>query len=241
MKFTVKRYGDVWKITYLRNLGGCPQSDEEDTQLAFKDGAGEDDAYKLACNLARARARIREYALCNPWEYFVTLTLNSDKQCRYDLAEYIHDLGIWIGNYNKRYGVKLKYLLIPEQHKDGAWHMHGFFHGVAADSLVKNEHGYLDLPYYAKRFGYISLSPIKDKNKCSSYITKYVTKDVGKAIVLSKHVFYHSRGLAEAEVWHEGECWDMPDGTWCNDFVGIEWCNSGEELTKALSRLEIIS
>lgn len=235
MRYTVKRYGDIFKITYMR-FTPKPHENEPDGVLGV--ALDDDDNYKLAGNLARARARIREYALCNPWEYFVTLTLNPDKQNRFDLAEYIHDLGNWIGNYNKRYGVKLKYLLIPEQHKNGAWHMHGFFHDVAADSLVKNEHGYLDLPYYAKRFGYISLSPIRDKNKCSSYVTKYVTKDVGKAIVLSKHVFYHSRGLAEAELCHEGECYDMPDGTWCNDFVGIEWCDNYEALSARIARLE---
>lgn len=36
----------------------------------------------------------------------------------YDIDGYVRDLGVWIGNYNKKYGVKLRYVLIPEQHKD---------------------------------------------------------------------------------------------------------------------------
>ena len=85
-----------------------------------------------------------EYALCNNWEYFVTLTIDKKKQDRYNLQNYIHDLGVWIGNYNKKYNTKLKYLLIPEKHKDGAIHCHGLFSGVSwkVFFINSNKYGY---------------------------------------------------------------------------------------------------
>lgn len=231
MKVTVKRYGTVYKLTYFKSSGNSqggfladPQSEQE----------------KELCNLARARSSIRELALCNPWEYFVTLTLNPDKQDRFSLDGFVRDLGVWIGNYNKKYGVHLKYLLVPEQHKNGAWHMHGLLHDVSPQSVTRNSHGYLDMPYYANRFGFISLDPIRNQNKCSSYITKYVTKDTGKGVAVSKHLFYHSRGLEKAE---EMAVWDvasLPIEAWQNDYVGIEWADNDEALSALVERLEIL-
>ncbi len=154
---------------------------------------------KTANNLSRTKGRVLELSLCNPWEYFVTMTINADKQDRYALPDYIKALGIWIGNYNKKYNTKLSYIIVPEQHKDGAWHCHGLFNGVASDSLIKNNNGYLDMPYYQNRFGYISLDRIREKNKCSTYISKYIVKQYYNnqldGVECGKHMFYASRGL----------------------------------------------
>ena len=76
----------------------------------------------------RARAKIRDYALCNPFSHFVTLTLSPDKIDRYDLKGIVKKLQNWLDNHVRRNG--LKYILIPEQHKDGAFHFHGFFNDV---------------------------------------------------------------------------------------------------------------
>lgn len=230
MNFQVKKYGDTYKIIYDLRKGVNKFPYPFDEEREEHDG-------KQASNICRARSRIRELALCNDWEWFVTLTLNKDKQDRYDIDGFVHDLGIWIGNYNKKYGVKLRYVLIPEQHKDGAWHMHGLFHDVAANSVVRNDHGYWDIPYYSARFGYISLSPIRDKVKTSSYITKYISKDMNSTdIKKHKHLFYSSRGLEGAELVSEGECVELPKGVWCNDFVGIEWVD-GSRVVEYVERL----
>lgn len=235
MKLTVKRYGDCYKLIYFKR--GTINSDERSFNMAscHVENGGE----KEECNLSRAKATIREYALCNKWEYFVTLTLNKDKQDRYDIDGYVKDLGYWIGNYNKKFHTKLRYLLIPEQHKDGAWHMHGLFSGVAADSLCSNANGYLSLPYYAQRFGFISLSPVRDGRRTAAYITKYVSKAISSTdIALQKHMFYHSRGLEKAELLYEINVLEMPIEVWQNDFVGIEWADNDEALSALLARFE---
>ena len=107
--------------------------------------------------------------------------------------------------------------------------------------MVRNSHGYLDMPYYANRFGFISLDPIRDQNKCSSYITKYVTKDTGKGVEVSKHLYYHSRGLEKAEEFTVLDVACMPMEVWQNDYVGIEWADSDEALSALVERLEILS
>lgn len=185
-------------------------------------------------NICRARSRVREYGLCNDWDYFATFTLNEEKQDRFDLAQWVKDFGNWIQNYKRKFRCsEFAYLIIPEQHKNGAWHAHGLLRGLAPASLVKNEHGYLDLPYYAHRFGYISLDPIKDKQKCASYITKYISKDAGataRALQAGQHLYYNSRGLKGKEVIEEWEGDFISD--WENDFVKIRWLSMNEYLLK---------
>lgn len=75
----------------------------------------------------RAAARVRDIALCNEFTHFVTLTLNAAKVDRYDMSAVLKKMRIWLDNRVRRRG--LRYILVPELHKDGAIHFHGFFGG----------------------------------------------------------------------------------------------------------------
>lgn len=175
-------------------------------------------------NIARAKTRVRELALCNDWQYFATLTLCEEKQNRFDLPSFIRNLGVWIGNFNKRYSTHLEYLIIPEQHKNGAWHAHGLFRNVPEAALSKNEHGYLDMPYYRRRFGYISLSPVRNQVATARYITKYITKDLNHtALERGWRSFYHSRGLAERREIARYTVSDTFPSAWESAYCGITW------------------
>lgn len=85
-------------------------------------------------SMRRARAQVRDLALCTPFSYFVTLTLDAKKVDRYDMAAITRKLNQWCDNQVRRHG--LAYVLVPERHKDGAIHFHGFFNGAldAVDS-----------------------------------------------------------------------------------------------------------
>lgn len=181
-------------------------------------------------NLIRAKRHIREYAMCNEWQYFVTLTLADGKICRHSLPAFYRAFGVWVGNYNKRYSTRLNYLIIPEQHKDGAYHAHGLFSGIAPESVSCNEYGYLDLPYYRNRFGFINLAPIRDSVRVANYITKYVTKSVTTSTELEKgrKAYLHSRGLKRPEVIYEGNCKESFVSDWSNEWCGITWGSCSE-------------
>ncbi len=154
---------------------------------------------KLDCNISRTKAKIFELAYCNPWEYFCTLTLDPKKYDRTDLKQYNKDLNYFIKNYNKKYKLDIKRLLIPEQHKDGSWHMHGFLMGLPLKHLKYNSNGYLDWNAYKEKFGYISIDKIKDSEKVASYITKYITKNLGDCVKkVNAKMYYCSLGLKGA-------------------------------------------
>lgn len=86
----------------------------------------------------RARSRLRDYARSNEFTHFVTLTLAPDRvPDRHDLDGMVKIMRTWLDNRVRRYG--LKYILVPEHHKDGAIH----FHGLVNDALPLVDSGTL--------------------------------------------------------------------------------------------------
>lgn len=183
---------------------------------------------KLTNNIVRARSRVLELALCNPWEHFITLTIDKNKYDRYDLSTYYKDLSQFIRDQRKKYQSDIKYLLIPERHKNGAWHMHGFLHGLIPEMLQENAHGYMDWLDYSKKFGYCSIDKIKYKDRASIYITKYVTKDYTKTVTkLNAKMYYSSRGLQRAELIKEGLLnGQLSNPDWIGEYAAIKWFDS---------------
>ena len=217
---TVKQYGDYkLKVTLMsacRSAGLEPMIDKP----KVKKNTVNDE--KLSNNLCRAKSKVNELALCNSWDHFVTFTIDKTKYDRYNLKAYYRDFSEFIHNVNKRRPKenKIKYLLIPEMHEDGAWHMHGLFSGLRDEELYINQNGYFSWSKYDKKFGFMSLDHIKDKDKVSSYVVKYITKDVDKNVKeLGGHLYYHSKGLETAVTLYRGNAdllcpWDYehPEG-----------------------------
>lgn len=243
----IERWGSAWRFVRLRGRPSA-QSRREPKVHKIKHYRDEGDfieekmreeeereTARFDSSLSRAKTRVTELALCNPWSHFVTMTLCKEKQDRFDLKRWVKDLGNWIQNYNKKFGCKLQYLIIPEKHDDGAWHAHGLMNGLAPESLVINEHGYLDLPYYRNRFGYISFSAVKSHERVARYITKYITKDqcqTCRDMGRGARLYYASRGLALREVVWQG--WLASDyrmiGAWHSEWCDIKWISSTEAI-----------
>ena len=91
-------------------------------------------------SMRRAAGRVRDLALCNDFRWFVTLTLDPAKIDRHDMEALTHVLNRWSDNRVRRKG--LRYILVPERHKDGAIHLHGFF----SDALPLVDSGTVSLP-----------------------------------------------------------------------------------------------
>ena len=102
------------------------------------------DADNLLRAKRRARAEVRDLALCNPMRWFVTLTLDKEKIDRYDEKVIVQKMGQWADNHVRRDG--LKYILVPEHHGDGAIHFHGFFN----DALKVIDSGTMTAPGWKK-------------------------------------------------------------------------------------------
>lgn len=166
---------------------------------------------KLDASLSRSRRVVLELALCNDWAYFCTFTIGGS---RYDLKTWDTQFKQYIRDLRKKYGLKIDYVLVPEKHKDGAWHMHGLFSDITPllirfSTLLKNgfdvpvslaEKDYLDWWDYSQKFGYCSFGPIRNKVAVAFYVTKYITKDMqSDAIDVGLHLYYCTQGLNRAE------------------------------------------
>lgn len=174
---------------------------------------------KLASSLARSRRVILEKALCNPWDWFCTFTIAKDKADRSDLAVWWGKFSQWLRDQRKK-GYNIRYLLVPERHKDGSWHGHGLLAGVPESELITfrdmdlqgyrtaegrrlprklRNSGYFNWNAYQEKFGYCSLGKIKDPVAAGFYITKYITKDQDRMVKdVGLHSYYVSRGLQGA-------------------------------------------
>lgn len=170
---------------------------------------------KLQGNIRRAQRQIEGYALCNPMDWFVTLTLNKELQDRSDLESFRKQFMQLCRDCRKKYG-EFEALMVPELHKSGdAWHMHGLIRGLPIEALRlftldeklpkyvrdKLAGGSLvyDWPEYRQKFGWVNVEPILNQDAAARYITKYITKSAedstAKAIESGKHLYYVTRGL----------------------------------------------
>lgn len=94
----------------------APKRDREDRQPLAED---------IERSMRRARSKLRRLALANEFKWFVTLTIDPAKVDSCDGAAVVKKLNAWASNAVQRQG--LKYILVPERHKKGGIHFHGFF------------------------------------------------------------------------------------------------------------------
>lgn len=168
---------------------------------------------KLSSSISRTRKIVLDYALCNEWKYFCTFTLDQKKYNRYDLNTFRKDFSQWIRDQRKKYpSLDFKYLLIPELHSDGAWHMHGLFGDISPllvsfFDLYKSglnvplrlaNGGYFNWCDYENKFGFCSFGVIKCPIRCAFYMSKYITKQlVDGNISVNNRSVYNSQGLTK--------------------------------------------
>ena len=186
-----KRYGD--RHIKITGLSGNPAFRRPRENAGAR---GEVNDEKLQSNLIRTKAKIFELAICNEWEHYITLTIDGAKFGRYDLKEYYKAFGYWLQNYNRKNRVKIVYLLIPEMHKDGAWHMHGLISGIPPAALRHFKHKFYNWIDYEEKFGFCSVERVRSKEGVSKYVTKYISKDMAsRNIALNAKLYYCSKGL----------------------------------------------
>jgi hypothetical protein len=154
----------------------------------------------------RAKDKIYDYAMSNTFTQFATFTFDKTKvNDRYDYVELKERLTKYINNFKHKNKCKdLKYLIVPEQHKDGAWHFHGLFSEHIEPFLTKTDYTnkkgraihrtskgkrLYRIDKYKYNLGFNTFSKIDSHEKVSNYITKYITKDMCLQIPHARRYF----------------------------------------------------
>ena len=195
---------------------------------------------RFSCNISRARSAVLGLSMCNDWQYFVTATLNKAKYDRFNLDAWRNDFSRWIRNQRQIHGHDFKYVLIPEQHDDGAWHMHGIVSGVPWDFLERFEYmkhppklvakGYRYHAAMMEKFGFNSFGKIQNKAAVSRYILKYIAKGLGESDLNNgSHLFYASQKLNRPQVIKEGcSTCILTEVDFKNDYLASVWIDKAE-------------
>lgn len=172
-------------------------------------------------NVVRAKSVIEQLGACNPWQYFVTFTIDPQKFDRYDFSAFYKSFGKFVMHYRQRKGVKFDYIFVPEQHQDGAWHLHGLINGLPLEHLreftLEEELPYYirnkllageklyEWPDFADKFGYTIVEPLRASDRAASYITKYIGKGfTNDERFKGSRLFMPSHGLKRATLIKKG-------------------------------------
>lgn len=154
-------------------------------------GVVDSEDYELI-SLRRAKTILIDLTLTNHFDLFATFTFAKDRQ---DVDAKKRQMAYWLNNQRILHG-KFLYLVVPEFHKDKkALHFHGLFSGYNGN-LVDSGHvqkGRVIYNILSYRAGFTTAVKIDDLEKVSSYVTKYITKDMPR--FRNKQRYWRSNGL----------------------------------------------
>lgn len=151
----------------------------------------------------RAKQNIYQITRANRWDWYITLTLSPEKVDRSNYDECLAAVRKWFNNVKFRCCPGLKYIIIPELHKDGKnYHFHGLLadcEGLTfTDSKVRQKGKKVyNLQQY--NLGFSNCTKVTDTRKVSAYITKYITKEL-QAHIKGKRRYLASNNCSRGEV-----------------------------------------
>lgn len=165
----------------------------------------------------QVKAKIKDYVLSNDFTHFWNLTQDekivgdrhNDEIAMENLSAFLYAAR----RMAQRKKVKFGYIFIPERHKSGALHFHGFTYGFCGslkDSGVKWK-GKTVFNCKQWKYGFSDVTKIENKVKAANYCTKYVTKDLAEqGLGYGKKKYWSSRGLRLPDVGYSVE--DLGEG-----------------------------
>ena len=191
--------------------------------LVNEEKAEEYDYDYIQKSINRTKTKISDYVLCNNFSHFATFTFDpknskvKSEENRHDFQKMSSLLKNWLKteqlNHFRRHGRKFRYLIVPERHKNGAWHFHALLEGYQneTEGFYTRKNKYITVAELKKtkkdknrkfitryKLGRSEIAPIKDKTKMSSYIKKYITKE----LIQDKNAkrYWASRNLKTPEI-----------------------------------------
>lgn len=178
--------GSHKKIFYKEPIKSGYKRDKENNVFE-KAGevADKDRSQQVSAN--RAKNAVHDISRSNTWEYFITFTFSSNKVNRYDYQDISKKVSQWLKDVKRRKYPDMKYLCVPELHKDGAYH----FHALVSDglnlisaksskngSILKDNAGRQIYNVKDFKLGFTTATAVTDTEKVGSYLSKYITKDL---------------------------------------------------------------
>lgn len=234
--------GGIFKVVYFKSTAPSGLKTSREHHLSYDE--------KLDASISRSRRVVLELALCNKWKYFCTFTIAKSNYDRKDLKSWHKSFSQWLRDQRKKYRKKgldlsFDFVLIPEQHKDGSWHMHGLFSDISPllisfqEMYSRGENvpyklvqgGYFNWPDYQAKYGFCSFGVIKNAVAAGFYITKYISKSLQDSTLgVGLNLYYASWRLNRAKL--HGDIYGRNsylDQFLCNHY---DFCSTGMTAVK---------
>jgi len=191
----VKIYPGLKKLTILKYKKTCDL-----TTKTTKKGESIFQESNLERSIRKTKTTITDYVLANNFEIFATFTFSPKKVDRFDIDACKRKLKRWLDRQREK-DLNLKYVVVPERHKNGAIHFHAIFENIDSFTLKKTkikQDGRDVFTMTDWRFGFSNVKFIdSNRIKVATYITKYITKDMIQ--IENKKRYWCSHNLAIPE------------------------------------------
>lgn len=152
-------------------------------------------------SLRRARVAVVDYAMTNHFDYFGTITFNSDWHNVFDYTDCMLKVRRAFNNYQQNFCKDFQYILVGEFGEEkGRLHFHFLIKNINKEELFINKNGWLDWSYTSERFGFTQITKIgdtvEDHEHVAMYCSKYITK---QNIRISSHRYFASKTLKKPD------------------------------------------
>lgn len=192
-------------ISYKNERVKPLQYQSKTTSIGLEKRKSDELHYDNKAYIFEVRRRIQQYARNNDFKYFVTLTFDP-KLIEDDNDNYRFEaLKKWLhkerakAKYRKK---EFKYLFVPEYHKSGTIHFHGIIGDDYVPELVRAEKAKRETYNFKSwDFGFSMINKIKSKKRVSSYISKYITKELlDSPVGKNKRKYWASKNLSLPQI-----------------------------------------
>lgn len=145
-------------------------------------------------SVRRSRQAIYDISRSYSWEWFLTFTFSPDSVDRYDYDAVVALMSSWLKKMRKL-NKDMRYILVPEKHKDGAYHFHGLFSDCDLQPKLWKRKIY-NIPCF--EYGYTTATRVRNSQAACRYISKYVTKDIC-TVAFGKKRYWTSRNISKPD------------------------------------------
>lgn len=183
-------------------------------------------------SVQRTASIIKALTELNHWDYWITLTFDKSlvggSAMRSEWRT-VKSVLTWLQMYNANHGISIRYMLVPDLHSDGAFHLHGLLSSVPARLIewwtmetaptakirarIRSGVPCGSFKPYSARFGFSRLEPLKNAGAAGHYLSSHYLGGLDKLEALSarlgpEHNFvFHSKGLNR---WVTSRVSDVP-------------------------------
>ena len=199
-KNLIVKHPEDWVMT-MEQVKEQKAKQKEKKETENKGVKDEERSNKVSQN--RTIQKIYEITRSNMWDYFITLTFNPEKVDSFNYEEVTQKLSDWLHNLKKWYAPDLRYIIVPELHKSGRYHFHGMLANcgnmnfIDSGKVTASGDPIYNIGNY--NLGFTTATRIKDNQRVSAYITKYITKELC-ASTTGKKRYWASRNLDKAVI-----------------------------------------